>query len=84
MNDGPIDLYAQRGYYDATVTSRARATGIGSLGEGKDTESGATLLGGVQFYLDNFTIRGEYEWFNSSDNVDAWDLSVSILFHFGR
>lgn len=81
---GQFDVFGGIGYYDATVTGSARATGVGLLGEIEDDEDGATLLGGVQFYLDNFTIRGEYEWFDSSSNVDAWDLNVSILFRFGR
>ncbi len=77
-----IDLYGGIGYYDATITTDATVTGVGSLGEIEDDDSGVTLLGGVHFYLDKFTIRGEYEWFDTDSNVEAWDINVGILFRF--
>jgi hypothetical protein len=77
-----FDFFGGIGYYDATVNVSATATGAGSLGEDEDDDSGATLLGGVQFYLDNFTIRGEYEWFDTDSDVEAWDISVGVLFRF--
>ncbi len=77
-----IDLYGGIGYYDATITADATVTGVGSLGEIEDDDSGVTLLGGVHFYLDKFTIRGEYEWFDTDSNVEAWDINVGILFRF--
>ena len=77
-----IDLYGGIGYYDATLTADANLTGVGSLGEIEDDDSGATLLGGVQFYLDKFTIRGEYEWFDTESNIETWDINVGILFRF--
>lgn len=77
-----IDLYGGIGYYDATITADAIVTGIGSLGEVEDDNSGVTLIGGVHFFLDKFTIRGEYEWFDTDSNVETWDISVGILFRF--
>jgi OOP family OmpA-OmpF porin len=77
-----IDIYGGIGYYDATITADVALTGVGSLGEVEDDENGVTLLGGVHFYLDKFTIRGEYEWFDTDSNIETWDLSVGILFRF--
>ena len=77
-----FDFFGGIGYYDATINVSATATGVGSLGEDEDEDSGATLLGGVQFYLDNFTIRGEYEWFNTDSDLEVWDISVGVLFRF--
>lgn len=77
-----IDLFGGIGYYDATITASANATGIGSLGEFKDDDSGLLILGGVNWYLRKFTIRGEYEWFDTDSDTDASNLSVGILFRF--
>jgi hypothetical protein len=77
-----VDLFGGVGYFDATVNVDVSATGFGSLGESEEDDSGATLFGGLHFYLDNVTLRGEYEWFDSDGDVDTWNLAVGVLFHF--
>lgn len=77
-----IDFFGGIGYYDATVNVAATATGFGSVIDAAEDDSGLTLLGGVQFYLDNMTIRGEYEWFNTDSDLEVWDISVGVLFRF--
>lgn len=77
-----IDLFGGIGYYSSTFSASGTATGIGSIGEFEEDESGAMILGGVNWYLDKFTVRGEYEWFDTDSDVDASNLSVGILFRF--
>jgi opacity protein-like surface antigen len=79
---GRVDLFGGIGYFDATVNVAASATGFGLLGEAEEDDSGATLLGGVHFYLDNVTIRGEYEWFDTDGDLEVWDITIGVLFRF--
>jgi hypothetical protein len=79
---GRLDLFGGIGYFDAKSKWDVRATGIGILDEGEDDDSGATLFGGVNFYLNRITIRGEYEWFNTDSDLEVWNLGVGVLFHF--
>lgn len=73
-----VSLYGGVGYYDATLDASATVVGIGQMRfEGDD--SGATLVGGLQFDFEKVSIRGEYEWFDTDSNVDAWDISIGLL-----
>ncbi len=77
-----FDFYGGVGYYKATLKSDLSAPDIGLADSAQSDGSGATLLGGVHFYLDRFIIRGEYEWFNADNNIDIWDITVGVLFRF--
>jgi len=77
-----FDFYGGVGYYKATLKSDVNAPDIGLADSAKNDDSGATLLGGVHFYLDRVIIRGEYEWFNADKNIDIWDITVGVLFRF--
>ena len=74
-------LFGGVGYYDADVTASATLTGFGQV-EDESSEDGAALVGGVQFEFERVSIRGEYEWFDSDGDVEAWDISVGLLFKF--
>lgn len=74
-----VSLYGGVGYYDATLNGSVSVIGVGQMGfEGDD--SGATLVGGLQFDFGKVSIRGEYEWFDTDSNVDAWDISIGLIF----
>lgn len=74
-----VSLYGGVGYYDATLDGSVSI--IGFLQESfEGDDSGATLVGGLQFDLDKVSIRAEYEWFDTDSSVDAWDISVGLLF----
>jgi OOP family OmpA-OmpF porin len=80
----PLDrmsLFGGVGYYDADVSVTATVPGIGQF-EADGSDSGATLIGGIHFDLKRLGIRAEYEWFDSEDAVDVWDINVGLLFRF--
>lgn len=77
-----VSLLAGVGYYDAEITARGSIAGLGQL-TAEDSDSGATLVGGVQFNLESgVSIRGEFEWFDTASEVDAWVGSLGVLFRF--
>src|SRR5690606_1687193 len=65
-----VSLFGGIGYYDADLDVSASIAGLGGVSaEGSD--SGATLVGGVEFALKRVSLRAEYEWFDTDSNVDA-------------
>lgn len=84
-----INMYGALGYYDAKLNVRGRLStptdvveAVVIEAEQHTSDSGATVAGGVQFDLKRFSIRGEYEWFNTKSSVRASNFSVGILFLF--
>lgn len=79
-----ISMYGALGYFDADIDAslryRDQTQVVDNTEEGSD--SGATVAGGVQFDLRKFSIRGEYEWFNTKSGVDSSNISVGIVFVF--
>ena len=47
-----------------------------------DEDDGLTAMGGIQFDMRRVSIRGEYEWFDTDDGVDAQSLNVAVIFRF--
>jgi len=74
-------LFGGVGYYDADLTASATLTGVGQF-DLEGSSDGATLVGGVQFEFERVSIRGEYEWFDTDDGIEAWDISLGLLFKF--
>ena len=77
-----LSLFGGVGYYDSELNASVSVTGFGAVGEAEGSDSGATLVGGLQYDLDRVSVRGEYEWFDTDSNVEVWDLSVGVLFRF--
>ncbi|HEX6997736.1 MAG TPA: porin family protein [Gammaproteobacteria bacterium] len=85
----PLDrfrLFAGIGYYSADIGDTVSVGGIGEVGFVDDHARGSTATLGVQydFGLDlrNFSIRGEYQWFDVEDNVDASAVNIGMVFRF--
>jgi OOP family OmpA-OmpF porin len=76
-----LSLLGGVGYYDADLTVSASVSGFGQF-EVEDSDSGATLVGGLQFELERLDIRAELEWFDTDSNIDVWDASIGVLFKF--
>ena len=68
------------GLYNSERRLSADFDGLDQFVDTKRTDSGATLVGGVQVDLKSVTIRGEYEWFDADRDVEAWDITFSVLF----
>lgn len=81
---GGIDVIGGIGYYDADVDFDTLlvdgATRRQQLIRGGD--QGWTIIGAIQHDFDRITLRGEYEWFDTSGSADAANISVSLLFKF--
>ncbi len=81
---GSLSMFGGLGYYDATI----RTDIVFNLIDGplrfstKDSDSGLTAVGGIQFDLSRISIRGEYEWFDTDGNTDASSLNIGVLFRF--
>jgi opacity protein-like surface antigen len=79
-----VSMYGAVGYFDADVDASLRYRDQTQVVDNieKSSDSGATVAGGVQFDLRKFSIRGEYEWFNTKSGVDSTNISVGVLFVF--
>jgi opacity protein-like surface antigen len=79
-----LNIFGGIGYYDASIEAsfryRSSVEDVDETAEGDD--DGLTAVGGVQYELSRWAIRGEYEWFDT-DNVDAQSLNIMVLFRFG-
>lgn len=76
-----VSLFGGVGYYDAELSVTASVAGFGSISaDGND--SGAALIGGVEFLLNRVSLRAEYEWFDTDSNIDASTLGLGLLFSF--
>jgi hypothetical protein len=79
-----VSLIGGVGYYDADLTVSATARdGVRSISDSaEDSESGASLIGAVQLEFERISLRGEYEWFDAEDSVEAWDVALGLVFRF--
>ena len=79
-----FSLYGGVGSYSSDLTASARISdGFQIITvSADDSDSGATVIGGIQFELDRVTIRGEYEWFDTDSDVEAWIISIGLLLRF--
>ena len=81
-----LDLFGGVGYYSASIGGPITAVGFGEVGGTSWHERGSMAVLGLQrdFRLDlrNLSIRGQYEWFDFSDGVDASSLSVGMILRF--
>ena len=68
------------GFYNSERKLSAEFDGLDQFVDTERADSGGTLLGGVQADLKSVTIRAEYQLFDTDSNVDAWDLTFSVLF----
>lgn len=76
-----VSLIGGVGYFDAELNATVSVTGLGS-GDAEASDDGATLVGGLEFNLQRVDIRTELEWFDTDDDIEAWDVSVGVLFRF--
>ena len=76
-----VSLYGGVGYFDSDLTATGSAPGFGQITT-EGSETGATLVGGLQFDLQRVSIRTELEWFDTDGDVKVWDASVGVLFRF--
>ena len=76
-----VSLFGGAGYYDAEANVSVSVSGFGG-GEGEASDSGVTLSGGIQLDLKRVSIRGEYEWFDSGDEIDASGIGIGVFFRF--
>ncbi len=77
-----VSLFGGAGYFDAEANVSVSVSGFGNAGEGEASDSGITLSGGIQFDLKRVSIRGEYEWFDTRDEIDASGVGIGVLFRF--
>jgi OOP family OmpA-OmpF porin len=77
-----VSLLGGVGYYDSELDGALSLAGFGNIADFEGSESGATLIGGLQFELERLSIRGEVEWFDTDGDVEAWSASVGLLFRF--
>ena len=74
-----ISILGGVGFFSSERRLSADFDGLGQFVE-TESDSGATLVGGIQADLKSVTIRAEYQAFDTDDNVDVWDLTFSVLF----
>ncbi|HEX7081449.1 MAG TPA: outer membrane beta-barrel protein [Gammaproteobacteria bacterium] len=78
-----LSMFGGAGYYDAkldvTWTFDSVVDPLTLTSE--QSESGATVVGGLQYDWDRIGVRGEYEWFDT-DDADLTNFNVSLLFRF--
>lgn len=79
-----VNLFGGVGYYDATLSATGRYEDDFDLFSVsvKDSDGGATVLGGLQFNLARVGIRAEYEWFDTDSSVEASSISAGVFFRF--
>lgn len=81
-----FELFGGVGYYSASIGGPVTAVGFGEISaEGWHERGGMAVLGLQRdFRLDlrNLSIRGQYEWFDFSDGIDASSLSIGMIIRF--
>ena len=73
-----IDLFGGVGYYEATF-NKSILSGAGGF---EQTDSGATVIGGLALNLPRVSIRGEYEWLDTDSGRKASSIGVLVLLRF--
>jgi opacity protein-like surface antigen len=81
---GGISMFGGLGYYDSSTKTTFRLnTPSGSESESfSASDSGITVMGGIQFDWSRIALRGEYEWFDTDGNTDASSINLTVLFRF--
>jgi opacity protein-like surface antigen len=81
-----IDMFGGIGFFDADVRFTARFSSAFGVETQRieNSASGGTIVGGVQFHLDRFIIRGEYEWFDDDIGIGASALNIALILPFNR
>ena len=76
-----VDLFGKAGviFWDADLSANVAGTGIDDSDDGTDFALG---VGGRWNASDQFSLRGEWEWFNIDDADSVWMLSVGVEFRF--
>jgi hypothetical protein len=82
-----FSLFAGAGYYSASFGGDVNIEGFGDAGSfDGENENGATATFGIQrdFGLDlkSLSIRGQYDWYDFPDGIDASGITISMLFRF--
>jgi opacity protein-like surface antigen len=79
-----LNIFGGVGYYDAEldVSFRFQSPVEVQTVSGEDSDSGLTVLGGMQYEFRRFAVRGEYEWFDTDSGVDAYSLNLALIFRF--
>lgn len=77
-------MFGGAGYYDTTLDASSRFESPVELDvqSGEITDDGLTAVGGFQFELDRFALRGEYEWFDADSGVEAQSFNFTALVRF--
>lgn len=77
-------MFGGAGYYDAKLdaTVRLQTPGPMFMNSAEITDDGLTAVGGFQFELDRFALRGEYEWFDADRGVEAQSFNFTALVRF--
>ena len=76
-----VSLFGGVGFYDADQSVSLSINGA-PLGSFDGSDSGATVIGGVEFSLNRVSLRAEYEWFDTDSTIDASVLGLGLLFSF--
>jgi len=82
-----LSLFAGVGYFNAGFEGDVNVVGFGNAGSFDGGHDHGTLANiGIQhdFGLDlrSFSIRGQYDWYDFPDDIDASGFSLSMLYRF--
>ncbi len=80
-----VNMFGGVGYYNANLKIDGQFYENGAItqtGAYKHSDGGLTVAGGVQFDLARFSIRGEYEWFDTKNSTRASSFNIGVLFVF--
>ncbi len=81
-----ITLFGGAGYYSASLDATLDAQGFGTVDSASEHNRGATAVFGLQhdFGLDlkSFSIRGQYQWYDSDNDIDLSGISIGLLYRF--
>jgi len=79
-----INLFGGAGYYEADVSLTARLTDdFGTFTQTlEDSNSGLSLIGGIEYAFNRLKLRGEYEWFDTDGEVEAWTIAIGLRVQF--
>jgi opacity protein-like surface antigen len=81
---GNVSMFGGGGYYDSKLNATFSLSSASESLSERDSlsDDGFTVVGGVQFDLDRISIRGEYEWFNTSGGIEMSNFAAVVLFRF--
>lgn len=81
---GGFSMFGGLGYFDASATTTYPTLGPNGLERlsSKRSDSGVTVIGGIQYDWPRIALRGEYEWLDTSGSTDAQSINLNVLFRF--